>query len=176
MKSTDPLAGATARLLGIARNSPQTARVQRDALLASFLLASPPPKIMRGVELADSTLHTVSPRVTLSPGGRCEEQPPNLAQRHGQASPSPFRLGDIAEAGPHGPYALLLIPLKLRDGAHALSGFLLPLASILLASKLKNARPPHLGAGRKRQGKTLRDLGDAGSKSREVGEERESLN
>ena len=52
-----------------ARNSPQTARVQRDALLASFLLASPPPKTLRGVELADSALRTVSPRATLSPGG-----------------------------------------------------------------------------------------------------------
>ena len=69
MKSTEPLAGATARQLGIARNSPQTARVQRDALLASFLLASPPPKTMRGVELANSTLRTVSPRATLLPGG-----------------------------------------------------------------------------------------------------------
>ena len=48
---------------------PQTARVQRDALLASFLLASPPPKTLRGVKLADSTLHTISPRATLSPGG-----------------------------------------------------------------------------------------------------------
>jgi hypothetical protein len=95
-------------------------------------------------------------------------------QRHGQASPSPFRQGDIAEAGPHGPSALLLIPLKLRDGAHALSGFPPPLASILLAPKPKKARPPHLGAGRERQRKILRDLGDARSKSREVGEERES--
>ena len=69
MKSTESLAGAMARLLRIARSSPQTARVQQDALLASFLLASPPPKTMRGVELADSTLHTVSPRATLSPGG-----------------------------------------------------------------------------------------------------------
>ena len=69
MKSTEFLADMTARLLGMARSSPQTARVQRDALLASFLLASPPPKTMRGVELADSTLHTVSPRATLSPGG-----------------------------------------------------------------------------------------------------------
>ena len=69
MKSTEPLAGATARLLGIARNSPQTARVQRDTLLASFLLASPPPKTLRGVKLADSTLHTISPRAILSPGG-----------------------------------------------------------------------------------------------------------
>ena len=97
-------------------------------------------------------------------------------QRHGQASPSPFWLGDITEVGPHGPDVLLLIPLKLRDGAHALSGFLPPLASILLASKPKNARPPQLVAGRKRQRKTLRDLGDARSKSNEVGEERESLN
>ena len=68
-KSTKLLAGATARLLGIARNSPQTARVQQNALLASFLLASPPPKTLRGVKLADSSLHTVSPRATLSPGG-----------------------------------------------------------------------------------------------------------
>jgi len=50
-------------------------------------------------------------------------------------SPSPFRLGDIAGAGPHGPDALLLIPLKLRDGAHAHSGLPPPLASILLAPK-----------------------------------------
>ena len=69
MKSTEPLAVATARLLGIVRNGPQTARVQRDALLASFLLASPPPKTLRGVKLADSTLHTISPRATLSPRG-----------------------------------------------------------------------------------------------------------
>jgi len=95
-------------------------------------------------------------------------------QRHGQASQSPFRLRDIAEAGPHEPDALLLIPLKLRDGAHALSGFPPPLASILLRSKPKKARPPRLGAGRERQRKTLRGLGDARSKSREVGEERES--
>ena len=60
MKSTESLASVTARLLGIARSSPQTARVQRDALLASFLLASPPPKTLRGVKLADSTLHTIS--------------------------------------------------------------------------------------------------------------------
>ena len=58
-----------ARLLGIARNSPQTARVQRDALLASFLLASPPPKTLRGGKLADNTLCTISSRATLSPKG-----------------------------------------------------------------------------------------------------------
>ena len=69
MKRTESLTDITTRLLGIARSSPQTARVQRDALLASFLLASPPPKTLRGVKLVDSTLRTISPRATLSPGG-----------------------------------------------------------------------------------------------------------
>ena len=69
MKSTESSADIATRLLGIARSSPQTARVQRDALFASFLLASPPPKTLRWVELADSALRTVSPRATLSPGG-----------------------------------------------------------------------------------------------------------
>ena len=69
MKCTESLADITARLLGIARSSPQTARVRRDALLASFLLASPPPKTLRGVKLADSTLYATSPRATLSPRG-----------------------------------------------------------------------------------------------------------
>jgi len=39
--------------------------------------------------------------------------------------------------------------------------------------KPNKARPPHLGAGHERQKKTLQDLGDAGRKSKEVGEERE---
>ena len=69
MKSIESLADMTTRLLGIARSSPQTARVRRDALLASFLLASPPPKTLRGVKLADSTLCTISPGATLSPRG-----------------------------------------------------------------------------------------------------------
>ena len=63
------------------------------------------------------------------------------------------RLRDIAGAGPHGPNALLLIPLKPRDGEHALSSFPPPLASILLASKSKEARPPHLGTAMKGKGK-----------------------
>ena len=62
-----------------ARTSPQTTRVQRDAFLANLLLASSPPKTTRGVELADSTLRTVSPRATLSPGGRCKKRLPDLA-------------------------------------------------------------------------------------------------
>ena len=48
MKSTEFLADMTARLLGMARSSPQTTRVPQGALLASFLLASPPPKTVRG--------------------------------------------------------------------------------------------------------------------------------
>ena len=64
MKSTKSLADITTRLLGTARSSLQTARAQRDALHASFLLASPPPKTLRGVKLAP-----LSPRATLSPRG-----------------------------------------------------------------------------------------------------------
>ena len=48
MKSTKFLADITTRLLGLAISSSQTAQVRRDALLASFLLASPPPKTLRG--------------------------------------------------------------------------------------------------------------------------------
>ena len=55
-------------------------------------------------------------------------------RRHDQASQRPFRLRDIAEAGPRRPYVLLLIPLKLRDVEDALSNYRPPLASILLAS------------------------------------------
>ena len=69
MKSTESLADNMTRLLGIVRSSPQTAQVRWDALLASFLLASPPPKTLRGVKLVDSTLCTTSPRETLSPKG-----------------------------------------------------------------------------------------------------------
>jgi len=69
MKSTESLANITARLHGIARSSPYTALVRWDALLVSFLLASPPPKTLRGAKLADSTLYTTSPRATLSPRG-----------------------------------------------------------------------------------------------------------
>ena len=69
MKSTESLADITARLLGLARSSSQTAQVRRDALLASFLLASPPTKTLQGVKLADSTLCPISPGSTLSPRG-----------------------------------------------------------------------------------------------------------
>ena len=57
------------------------------------------------------------------------------------------------------------MPLKLRDGAHALSSLPPLLASILLAPKPKKARPPHLGAGHERQTRTLHNLGDAGRRA-----------
>ena len=75
---------------------------------------------------------------------------------------------------PHRPNVLLLIPLKPRDGEHALSSFPSLLAHILLALKPKESRPPHPGDARERQRETLLDLGDARSKSGEVGEERKS--
>ena len=69
MKSTKSLADITTRLLGLARSSPQTAQVRRDTLLASFLLAPPPLKTLRGIKLVDSTLCPISLRATLSPRG-----------------------------------------------------------------------------------------------------------
>ena len=69
MKSTESLADNATRLLGLVRSSSHIAQVRQDALLTSFLLASPPPKTLRGVELADSTLCTISPGATLSPRG-----------------------------------------------------------------------------------------------------------
>ena len=78
MKSTESLADITARLLGIARSSPQTARVRQDALLASFLLASPPPKTLRGASWRTAP-STPPPRERhCRRDGRCEERPPNL--------------------------------------------------------------------------------------------------
>ena len=139
-----------------ARNSPQATRAQRDAFLASFLLASPLPKTMRGGRAGGQhPPHRLPESNLIAAGDDAKNSHQTWHQRHGQASPSPFRLGDIAGAGPHEPNALLLIPLKLRDGAHALSG-LPPLANILLTPKPKKTRPPHLEAGHERQRKTLR--------------------
>ena len=130
---------------------------------------------MWGVKLADSTLCTISQRATfVAKRDDAKNGHQTWHRRHDQASQRPFRLRDIAEAGPHRPNVLLLIPLKPRDGEHALSSFPPPLASILLASKPKEARPPRPGNDRERQRETLLDLGDARSKSREVGEETES--
>ena len=88
-------------------------------------------------------------------------------QCHARAPRHPFRLGDIAEAGLHGPDVLLLIPLKLRDGENAFSSYRPPLASIVLASEPKETRPPSPGAGHGRRKETLQNLGKARSKSRE---------
>ena len=174
MKSTESLADITTRLLEIARSSPQTARVRQDALLASFLLASPPPKTLRGGRRRLHPLHHFPESDVVAKRDDAKNGHQTWRRHHGQASQRPFRLRDIAEAGPLGPNVLLLIPLKPRDGEHALSSFPSPLANILLASKPKEARPPRPGDDRERQRETLLDLGDARSKSRGVGEERES--
>ena len=58
----------------------------------------------------------------------------------------------------------MLIPLKLRDGEHALSSFPPPLASILLAPKPNGARPPRPGDDRERQRETLLDIAASGAK------------
>ena len=55
--------------------------------------------------------------------------------------------------GPHEPNAFLLVPLKLRDGVHALSGFPPLLASILLAPKPKKPGHPIWGSVAKGKGK-----------------------
>jgi len=175
MKSTESSADNATRLLGIARGSPQTARVRRDALLASFLLASPPPKTLQwGQAGGQHPLHNPPESDVVAKRDDAKSGHQTWRRRHGQASQRPFRLRDIAEAGPLGPSVLLLIPLKPIDGEHALSSFPSPLANILLASKPKELRPPCPGDDRERRRETLLDLGDARSKSREVGEERES--
>ena len=80
-------------------------------------------------------------------------------RRHDQAPQHPFRLRDIAEAGPRGSYVLLLIPLKLRDVEDAFSSYHLPLASILLASRPKGTGPPSPGVDHGRCGKASRARG-----------------
>ena len=87
-------------------------------------------------------------------------------RRHDQASQRPFRLRDIAEAGPHGPDVLLLIPQKLRDGKDASSNYDPPLASILLASRPKETGPPSPGADRGKRKETLHARGKLESESR----------
>jgi len=124
--------------------------------LASLLLVSPPPKTTRGSSWRTAPSAPSPREQPCCRGDDAKNSHQTWGQRHGQTSPSPFRLGDIAGAGPHGPNALLRIPLKLRDGAHALSGLPPLLASLLLAPRPKKARPPRLGAGHERLKKTLR--------------------
>ena len=154
MKSTKSLADITVRLLGIARSSPQTAQVQRDALLASFLLASPPPKTLRGGQAGrQHPLHHLPESDVVTKRDDAKNGHQTWRRCHGQASQRPFRLRNIAEAGLHRPNVLLLIPLKPRDGEHTLSSFPPPLASILLASKPKKASHPVQGTTVKGKGK-----------------------
>jgi hypothetical protein len=94
-------------------------------------------------------------------------------RRHAWAPRHPCKLEDIAEAGPHGPYVLLLIPLKLRDGKEAFSSYRLPLASILLASGPKETRPPSSGVGRGRRREALQARGRLEARAERIEEEME---
>ena len=73
-----------------AGNSPQTARVQRDALLASFLLASPPPKTTQGSSWRTAP-SAPSPREQpcCRGGDDAKNSRQTWRQLHGQAPPSP---------------------------------------------------------------------------------------
>ena len=174
MKSTEPLAGAMARLLGIARNSPpdHTGPVGCPPRKLSSSISSTE-DLAGGQAGGQYPLHHLLESDIVAKRDDAKNGHQTWRRRHGQASQRPIRLWDIAEVGPHKPNVLLLIPLKPRDGEHALSSFPPPLASILLASKPKGARPPRPGDYLERQRETLLDLADA-RRSKEVGEERES--
>ena len=149
-----------------ARTSPQTTRVQRDAFLASLLLASSPPKTTRGVELADNTLHTISSRATLSPEGRCEKRLPDLAPapRAGASIPLQARghrgsmtpRAQCSSADPTEPGGWSARPLRSSPAARKHSSS---------TKGLKKTRPPHLGVGHEKAKETLQNLGNAGRKS-----------
>ena len=164
-KGTEPSADATARLLGMREATPDlTGPAGRSPRKPSSSVSSTEDHV-GGRAGGQRPPHRLPESNLVAGGDDTKNSRQTWRQRHGQASPSPFRLGDIVEAGPHGPNALLLVPLKQWDGAHALSSFLPPLASILLASKPKKARPLHLGAGHERRKKTLQDLGNARRKA-----------
>ena len=96
MKNTESLADITTRLLGLARSSLQTARVRRDALLASFLLPSPPPKTLRGGHAGGQhPLHHLPESDVVAKRDDAKNGHQTWRRRHGQASQRPFRLRDI---------------------------------------------------------------------------------
>ena len=153
MKSTEPLAGATDRLLGIARNSPPDRTGPAGCPLHKLSSSISSTKDPAGGQAGrQHPPHHLPESDVVAGRDDAKNSHQTWHQRHGQASPSPFRLGDIAEAGPHGPNALLLVPLKLRDDVRALSGFPPPLASILLAPKPKKGQATPSG-GRSRKAK-----------------------
>ena len=132
-KGTEPLADATARLLGMRGPAPRPHGSSGMLSSQAFFW-----RLLHRRPCGGSSWRTApsapSPREQpCRRGGRCEKRPPDLAPAPWSGVSTPFRLGDIAGAGRHGPNALLLIPLDLRDGAHTHSGLPLPLASILLA-------------------------------------------
>ena len=156
MKSAESLADNATRLLGLMRSSSQTAQVRRDALLTSFLLASPPPKTLRGGQAGGQ-----HPRHHLFVSNLVADRDDGKSSNKAHADDTPgtprhpCKLVDIAKAGPHGLNVLLLIPLKLRDGKGAFSNYRPPLTSILLASRPKETGPPSPGVDHGRWEETI---------------------
>jgi len=175
MKSTESLADMMTRLLGIARSSPpdHTGPAGCPSRKLSSSVSSTA-DLAGGQAGGQHPLHHLPESDVVAKRNDAKNGHQTWRRRHGQASQHPFRLRDIAEAGPHRPNVLLLIPLKLRDGEHALSSSPPPLASILLVPEPKETRPPRPGDDRERRSETLLDLGEVRSKSGEVGEERKS--
>ena len=149
-KSTEPLADVTARLLGMRGTAPRprgSSGCSPHKLSSSI---SSTEDYAGGRAGGQHPPHRLPESNLVARGDDAKNSHQTWHQRHGQASPSPFRLGDIAGPGPHGSDTLLLVPLKLRDGAHDLSGFPPPLASILLAPKPKKGQAtPSGGQSRK---------------------------
>ena len=143
----------------LSRHHGQAARAYEEQPPDRMDQVSPPPKTLPGGGQAGGQhpLHHLPGSDVVAKRDNAKNGHQTWRRHRGQASQRPFRLRDIAEAGPLWPSVLLLIPLKPRDGEHALSSFPLPLASILLAPKPKKSRPPHLGAGHERQRKILQD-------------------
>jgi hypothetical protein len=147
MKNTESLADIATRLLGMhEKQSPgHTGPEECPSRKLSSSLSS-------SEHLAEGQAGGQPPRRRLSESNlvakRDDAKTSDKAWRRRQARAPrhPFRLGDITEAGPHGPDVLLLILLKLRDGEDAFSSYRPPLASILLASDLTKPDRPVRGS------------------------------
>ena len=108
-------------------------------------------------------------------GGRCKEQPPNLARtpwsgvsiplqaRGHRRSMTPW--AQCSSADPTEPGGWSARPLRSSPAARKHSSS---------TKKSKKARPPHLGVGHEKAKETLQDLGNSGRKSWEAGEEGET--
>ena len=124
MKRTESLTDITTRLLGIARSSPldRTGPAGCPSHKLSSSVSSTD-DLAGGQAGGQHPLHHLPESDIVTKRDDAKNGHQTWRRRHGQACQCPFRLRDIAEAGPLGPNVLLLIPLKPRDGEHALSSF-----------------------------------------------------